>query len=88
MRGGMIRPHKDLRAALEGKSHKYGALDRPYLIAVADGKDRYFTADSVKSALTEAVLGDEIVQFHNGSAQIAYAKNGFWYGPQGREISR
>jgi hypothetical protein len=83
MRGGMIEPHRDLRAALEGKSRRYGTLDKPYLIAVADGKDQYFSEESVKSALTEAVLGDEIVQFRNGAPQIAYAKNGFWYGPQG-----
>ena len=81
MRGGMIAPHKDLRAALDDKSRKYGTLDRPYLIAVADGKDQLFSKDSVKSALTEAVFGDEITQFKNGKAQITHAKNGFWHGP-------
>jgi hypothetical protein len=83
MRGGMIKPHKDLRAALDGKSRKYGALDKPYLIAVADGKEQYFSEESVKSALTEAVLGDEIVQFQDGMARLTHAKNGFWHGPKG-----
>lgn len=90
MRGGMIKPYKDLRAALNGKSRKYGTLDKPYLIAVADGKDQYFGEDSVKSALTEAVLGDEIVQFQDGVAHLTHAKNGFWLrsqGPHNRHVS-
>src|ERR1700688_840659 len=83
MRGGMIAPHKDLRAVLEDKSRKYGMLDRPYLIAVADGKDQLFNKDSVNLALTEAVFGDEITQFKNGTAHVTHAKNGFWHGPNG-----
>jgi ribosomal L7/L12-like protein len=83
MRGGMIAPHKDLRAALDDKSRKYGALDKPYLIAIADGKDQLFTKDSIKAAVTEAVFGDEIAQFENGTAHIAHARNGFWHGPKG-----
>ncbi len=66
MGGGIISPHKDLRAALETKSKRYGALDKPYLIIVADGKEQLFSKDSIKSALIEAVLGDEIVQFRGG----------------------
>jgi hypothetical protein len=83
MRGGMIAPHKDLRTALYEKTRKYGALDKPYLIAVADGKDQLFSKDSINSALTEAVFGDEIVQFKNGTAHVTHAKNGFWHGPKG-----
>jgi len=83
LRGGMITPHKDLRQALELKSRRYGALDRPYLIAVADGKDQLFNKNSVDSALTDAVFGDEIVQFRNGTAYDTRAKNGFWHGPNG-----
>lgn len=83
MRGGMIAPHKDLRSALDDKSRKYGALDKPYLIVVADAKDQLFGKDAVASALTETVFGDEIVQFKGGTAFITHAKNGFWHGPQG-----
>lgn len=83
LRGGAITPHKDLRDALYKKSRKYGALDKPYLIAVADGKDQLFGKNSVRSALTEAVFGDEIVQFKGGTHEIIRAKNGFWHGPQG-----
>lgn len=83
MGGGIISPHKDLREALRDKSKKYGKLDKPYLIAVADGKDQLFSKDSINSALTDAVLGDEIVQFQNGTPQLTRAENGFWYGPDG-----
>ena len=83
MRGGVIAPHRDLRDALYEKTRKYGELDKPYLIAVADGKDQLFGKNSIHSALTEAVFGDELVHFKGGEAQIAHAKNGFWHGPKG-----
>jgi hypothetical protein len=83
MRGGIIAPHKDLRDALYEKTRKYGSLDKPYLIAVADGKDQLFNRDSIHSSLTEAVFGDELVQFKGGKAHITNAKNGFWHGPKG-----
>ena len=67
MGGGFIAPHKDLRDALYEKARKYGSLDKPYLIAVADGKDQLFSKDSIHSALTEAVFGDEIVQSKGGT---------------------
>jgi hypothetical protein len=53
------------------------------LIAVADGKGQLFRKDSIHSALTEAVFGEEIVQFKDGAARITHAKNGFWHGPNG-----
>lgn len=83
MRGGVITPHEDLHGALDEKSRRYGALDKPYLIVVADGKDQFFSKDSIQAALTDAVLGDEIVQFNGGNASVARARNGFWHGPQG-----
>jgi hypothetical protein len=83
LRGGVIAPQKDLRDALFKKSREYGTLDKPYLIAVADGKDQLFGKDSIRSALTEAVFGDEVVQFQGHTHRITHAKNGFWHGPQG-----
>jgi hypothetical protein len=77
MGGGIVSPHKDC------KSRRYGALDKPYLVAVADGKNHFFGKDSVRRALVEAVFGDEIVQFRGGTAYITHAKNGFWHGPDG-----
>jgi hypothetical protein len=83
MRGGVIAPHKDLRDALYEKSRRYGALEKPYLIAVADRKNKLFNTDSIHSALTDAVFGDEIVQFKGGTVHIIRGKNGFWHGPNG-----
>lgn len=42
MRGGLISPHQDIRAALYRKSRGYGEMKAPYIIAVADAKDQMF----------------------------------------------
>jgi hypothetical protein len=83
LRGGVITPQKDLRDALSDKSRRYGTLEQPYLIAVADGKDQLFSKDTIHAALTDAVFGDEIVQIKGGTAHVTRAKNGFWHGPNG-----
>jgi len=83
MGGGIISPHKDIRAALVRKSRRYGELDAPYFIAVADGKEQLFSAETVRIALTEAVFGDERAAIVNGRHRLEYAKNGFWNGPTG-----
>jgi len=83
LRGGTIEPHKEIRDALYAKTRRYGMLDQPYLIAVADGKDQLFGKKSVHSALTDAVFGDEIVQFKGNAFHAARGKNGFWHGPNG-----
>jgi hypothetical protein len=83
LRGGVIAPHKDLREALYEKARKYGPLDKPYLIAVADGKDQLFGKDSIHSALVEAIFGDEVVQLQGDKIRITHARNGFWHGPDG-----
>lgn len=79
---GWIAPHFDLRRALDLKSRKYGRLQVPYLTVVADAKGQLFGAESTRSALTEAVLGDEVIQFLEGDAAIKLtrANNGFWCG--------
>jgi hypothetical protein len=84
LRGGMIEPHRDMREALEYKAKRYGDLNAPYVVVVADGKDQLFNKDSIKSALREAVLGDEIIQFRSGGrAHQTFARNGFWHGAAG-----
>jgi hypothetical protein len=70
-----------LRDALCEKSRRYGALDTPYLIVVADGKHQIFGKNAVNRALTATVFGDEIV--HGGTGYVTHAKNGFWHGPEG-----
>lgn len=75
-----IAPHEDLRRALYRKSRKYGTMDAPYLIVVADSKGQIAGADSIKNALTQAVFGDEVVHLRgNEPPRITYANNGFWW---------
>jgi hypothetical protein len=83
MRGGLITPHKDLRDALDDKSDRYGTPKVPYLIVVADAKDQLFGKKSINAGLTDAVLGDEIVEVEGGQAQITRVQNGFWHGATG-----
>ncbi len=68
--GGIIHPHKDIRAALVRKSRRYGKLDAPYLIVVGDGKEQLFSAETVRSALTEAVFGDERAAIVGGKLRL------------------
>jgi hypothetical protein len=80
--GGAITPPKDIRGRLEGKSEKYGTIDVPYLIVVADAKDQMFSARHVRDAITEAALGDEQTTFvGRGIPRPNSAPNGFWWGP-------
>jgi hypothetical protein len=80
---GWIAPHIDLRGALELKAKRYGGLQAPYLIVVADAKGQLFGVSDVKDALTEALLGDEIVRMRQGEeAELARKYNGFWRGPK------
>lgn len=81
---GWIAPHVDLREALNRKARRYGTIDSSYLIVVADSKEQIAGSDSVNDALTEAVFGDEVVQWSEGqSAKPARAHNGFWFGREG-----
>jgi hypothetical protein len=81
---GWIAPHLDLRKALDLKSSRYGSQGVPFLVVVADGKGQLFGADSTQMAITEAVLGDEVVQWREGEeARLARANNGFWHGAKG-----
>ncbi|UPK17607.1 hypothetical protein [Bradyrhizobium sp. 131] len=79
--GGLIRAPRDIRAALVKKSRRYGKLDAPYVVVVGDGKEQLFSAETVRSALTEAVFGDERAAIVNGKPRLDYEKNGFWNGP-------
>jgi aspartyl-tRNA(Asn)/glutamyl-tRNA(Gln) amidotransferase subunit B len=83
MRGGVIAPHRDIRAALEGKSRAYVTMDASYLIAVADTKDQLFNEEHIKNAITEAVFGDERIVFVDGNVTRDHARNGLWIGPDG-----
>jgi hypothetical protein len=81
--GGLISPHKDIRAALYRKSRGYGDMNAPYIIAVADAKDQMFGKTQVRDAITEAVFGDERVVLVEGKGEFDFTPNGFWRGPDG-----
>jgi hypothetical protein len=78
---GWIAPHLDLRATLELKAKRYGKLQAPYLIVVADAKGQLFGANDVKEAVTEALLGDDVVRLDESHvAKLTHKRNGFWLG--------
>jgi len=87
-----IAPHLDLRKALESKSTRYGSHELPLLLVVADTKGQLFGAEDVRVALTEAVMGDEVVHWREGEeeARSGRKSNGFWRGakgPRNRHVS-
>jgi hypothetical protein len=80
---GWIAPHVDLRGALEQKAKRYGDLQAPYLIVVADAKGQIFGPDDVKDTVTTALLGDEVIHVREGEEpELARKYNGFWRGPK------
>jgi hypothetical protein len=86
--GGVITPHRDIRGDLWDKSVKYGDLDAPYLIVVADAKGQVFGKDQAKNAVTEAVFGDEVTTTVDGRHAQGYDRNGLWLGPEGPRNQR
>jgi GatB domain/GatB/GatE catalytic domain len=84
MPGGRITPAEDVRAALERKSRKYGKLDTPYMIVVADTKNQMFHKNAVTDAMVEAVYGDETGTATTGGEVLrTHANNGFWFSADG-----
>jgi aspartyl-tRNA(Asn)/glutamyl-tRNA(Gln) amidotransferase subunit B len=81
--GGVITPPKDIRGSLNNKANRYGTLDAPYLIVVADAKDQIFGSDQARNAITEAVFGDEQVIAVGGNFTLDFVRNGLWFGAQG-----
>lgn len=76
---GWLSPHLDFRNALHAKSKRYGELGAPYLIVVADTKNQMFGARDTREAVTEAVLGEEVVRMSMDKGPIVSRKfDGFW----------
>lgn len=59
----LLEPHYKIRHALELKGDKYGALDAPYLIVIADCRDELPGNEHNAISLLEAVFGTESVKF-------------------------
>jgi hypothetical protein len=79
----LLRPHLKIRQAVAGKGDKYGALNAPYLVVVADCKDELAGGEHNAGALLEAMFGSEVTRFQrqpNGEmlAREERAADGYW----------
>lgn len=79
-----VEPASDLRAALETKANRYGELDGPYVIVVADRTERLTLAiGGVEGAVTEVALGDEVIPERlTAAGQVdtrLERRGGFWF---------
>jgi hypothetical protein len=82
--GGEVRwvsGAKEIRDALKTKATRYGALTAPYMVTVVDCKDEI--ASGPRRELTEALLGDEVVEDHlsaSGAVRTYLVRQGgFWF---------
>jgi hypothetical protein len=76
----------EIRQALSTKGNRYGALDAPYLIVVADCKGELLGGDRNGDALLDAVFGTVVTQvttFDKGNHEIAERRrdDGYWGHP-------
>jgi hypothetical protein len=82
--GRMLRTHDDIRAAIEGKAEKYGALELPLVVAVNVMDDHCDDVD-----VLNALFGEEQVvamRQPNGQWRDEWGirvPNGAWRGPAG-----
>lgn len=81
----------NIKGRLFNKAKRYGSLGYPYLIVVGDTLDQSWGRDEIRSALSQALFGDEIVRVHLSDFQVqpSRARNGFWLnadGPSRRNV--
>jgi hypothetical protein len=93
--GRIVRPEIEIRQALGIKGHRYGKLDGPYLIVVADLKDELAGGENTDHALREAMFGtivsDPVIE-ENGAIRAVGRRlpDGYWGAlncPQNRNVS-
>jgi hypothetical protein len=81
--GRIVKPEIEIRQALNIKGNRYGKLDAPYLIVVADVKEELTGGTNNSEALRDAVfgtiVGDPIVD-NNGVPRAIGSRlpDGFW----------
>lgn len=72
---------REIRGALETKASHYGALAAPYMVAVVDCRDEIVS--SARDELTEALLGDEVVEDQLSASEAVRTylvrRGGFWF---------
>jgi hypothetical protein len=83
----LIRPHVEIRQAVEKKGSRYGAMSAPYLIVVADCKDELVGGEHIAEACLEAMLGTIVTQSTTDASnkQIfrdVRLRDGYWGTPQ------
>ncbi len=82
--GGIINPERAIQAAVEEKAGRYGALDRPYIIAV-NALDTFASGD----AAVDALFGTEVaVVTAERGMQCRRNPDGVWMRPGGPAYTR
>jgi hypothetical protein len=93
--GRIVKPEIEIRQALDIKGDRYGKLDAPYLIVVADLKEELAGGQNNNKALCDAVfgtvVGDPIVE-ENGVPRAIGSRlpDGIWgavNSPENRNVS-
>lgn len=78
-----LTPDRSIRQALQNKGSKYGELNAPYLIVVADNKDELAGGDHNADTLLDAVFGSMVTRFTRQEdgrmiGREERQRNGYW----------
>lgn len=80
----VVKARVEIREALQKKGSRYGEMDAPYVIVVADCKDELVGGEHNLEALNEAVfgsIGTQVSVFQDGSSESREVRNsdGYWW---------
>jgi hypothetical protein len=81
-----VKAEIEIREALSDKGKRYGALDAPYVIVIADCKEELVGGDHNGTALLEAAFGTiktEVRVLENGHREVTdvHQSDGYWGTP-------
>jgi len=81
--GRVVKAETEIREALSDKGKRYGALDAPYVVVIADCKEELVGGDRNGEALLDAVFGSVVTQsrqLENGEFEFKDVRidNGYW----------
>lgn len=76
-----VKADTEIREALQKKGSRYGVLNAPYVIVVADCKDELQGGDHNADALLSAVAGEVVtsVDMRSGQVEEHRKSNGYWW---------